>query len=179
MPDLNGNNKKIMIISGKHNKYMINKSIKKQLEIKKRKVADDLDLEPELYTPHFQLEKIKEDNYIIKQQIITKLSSYKQQDNLKKRYNQEVFVSYEDVKLLLIESCMHCYYCNEDMYVLYEKCRDMQQWSLDRINNTIGHNIGNLVVSCLKCNLQRKNRDSNKFLETKTMIIKREGLDNN
>ena len=72
---------------------------------------------------------------------------------------------------------MHCHYCNEDMYVLYEKCRDMQQWSLDRIDNTIGHNIGNLVVSCLKCNLQRKNRDSNKFLETKSMVIKREGIE--
>jgi len=177
MTDSNDNKQKVMVITGKHNKYMMNKISKKQVETKRRKVVNDLDLDPEWYTPTFQLEKIQENNSIIKQQITAKISSYKQQDVLKNRYIDNFFVTYEHVKTLLIESCMHCHYCNEDMYVLYERCRDMQQWSLDRIDNSIGHNTGNLVVSCLKCNLQRKNRDSNKFLETKTMIIKREGID--
>ena len=50
----------------------------------------------------------------------------------------------------------------------------MSQWTLDRINNDIGHNIGNLVISCLKCNLKRRRINQHSFMITKNMTIKRE-----
>lgn len=177
MTDINLSNQKVMIISGKHNKYMINKFTQKITNNQQRKSLSGLNLDEEWYETKFQINKLYEDNVILKKQITTKLNSYRQQDTLKKRYNKDFFIDYDYVKKMLTDSCMHCHYCNEDMYILYEKCRDMQQWSLDRIDNSIGHNTGNVVVSCLKCNLQRKSRDSNKFLQTKTMVITREDYD--
>ena len=51
----------------------------------------------------------------------------------------------------------------------------MKQWSLDRIDNNIGHNVGNLVIACLECNLKRRRRTDEKFLFTKQLnIVKRE-----
>ena len=53
----------------------------------------------------------------------------------------------------------------------------MNQWTVDRIDNSIGHDIENIVISCLKCNLQ--SRSSDKFLQTKKMVIKHEITENN
>ena len=55
----------------------------------------------------------------------------------------------------------------------------MNQWTVDRIDNSIGHDIENIVISCLKCNLQRRSRSSDKFLQTKQMVIKRENYSEN
>jgi hypothetical protein len=38
-----------------------------------------------------------------------------------------------------------------------------QQWTLDRIDNDVGHNADNVVVSCLECNLKRGTMDSDRF----------------
>ena len=54
--------------------------------------------------------------------------------------------------------------------------RDPKQWTLDRIDNTMGHNTNNVLISCLACNLKRRNRTVEKFLFTKQLtIIKAEG----
>ena len=58
-----------------------------------------------------------------------------------------------------------------EIYILYEIVREMKQWSLDRINNDIGHNVGNLVVACLDCNLKRRCRTKEKFLFTQQLCI--------
>jgi hypothetical protein len=50
----------------------------------------------------------------------------------------------------------------------------MSQWTLDRIDNNFGHNIGNLVISCLKCNLKRRRINKNSFMITKNMVVSRE-----
>ena len=49
---------------------------------------------------------------------------------------------------------------------------------LDRINNNIGHNSGNLIISCLECNLKRRRINKDAFLFTKNFKLIREGLDN-
>ena len=51
----------------------------------------------------------------------------------------------------------------------------MKQWSLDRIDNNIGHNRGNLVVACLECNLKRRRTNKDAFMFTKNMVIIKEG----
>jgi hypothetical protein len=52
----------------------------------------------------------------------------------------------------------------------------MKQWTLDRIDNDIGHNKNNLVIACLECNLKRKRTNKDKFMFTKNMKIIREGI---
>jgi len=105
--------------------------------------------------------------------IKTKLSSYKQQDILKKKYLPQDFVSYNDVITLLSQSNMKCYYCSCETYLLYEIVREMKQWSLDRINNDIGHNKNNLVICCLECNLKRRRTNKDAFFFTKNLKIQK------
>ena len=47
----------------------------------------------------------------------------------------------------------------------------MNQWSLDRINNDLGHNANNVVISCLDCNLKRRRTGKDAFLFTKQLTI--------
>jgi hypothetical protein len=107
--------------------------------------------------------------------IKTKISSYKQQDILKKKFLESNFVSFTDVIILLNECNMRCYYCNCETYLLYEIVREMKQWSLDRINNDIGHNKNNLVISCLECNLKRRRTNKDAFFFTKNLKIVKSG----
>ena len=57
------------------------------------------------------------------------------------------------------------------MYILYEKTREQKQWTLDRINNDIGHNTDNVVISCLECNLKRRKTNQSAFLFTKQLNL--------
>jgi hypothetical protein len=115
--------------------------------------------------------------YILKMisHIKTKLYCYKQQDILKKILNEKEFVSFEETIDILKKSNMKCCYCSNEVYILYERVRELKQWSLDRINNNIGHNKGNLVIACLECNLKRRRTDKDAFMFTKNMVIIKEG----
>jgi len=104
-------------------------------------------------------------------QIEKKLASYKQQDILKKRYNELLFIKTEDTIKILYESKLQCHYCREKTFLLYDIVREMNQWTLDRIDNDIGHNEGNLVISCLACNLKRRRTGKDAFLFTKQLNI--------
>ena len=116
---------------------------------------------------------------LIVSHIKSKISSYKQQDILKKKLNEEAFVTFNDVIKLLIETNMKCYYCACETYLLYEIVREMKQWSLDRINNDIGHNKHNLVICCLECNLKRRRTNKDAFFFTKNLKITKENYYNN
>jgi hypothetical protein len=107
--------------------------------------------------------------------IKTKLCGYKQQDILKKKLKEDEFVSFEEVINLLKKCDMKCCYCSNEVYILYETVRENKQWSLDRINNDIGHNNGNLVIACLECNLKRRRTNKDAFMFTKNMVIIKEG----
>ena len=108
--------------------------------------------------------------------IKTKISSYKHQDLLKNIFLETDFVSFDHVIDLLNECNMKCHYCACETYLLYEFVREMKQWSLDRINNDIGHNKGNLVIACLECNLKRRRTNKDAFFMTKNLTISREGI---
>jgi len=109
--------------------------------------------------------------------IKTKIQGYKHQDVLKKKYNETEFINLSYVIELLIESGLKCHYCACESYLLYEIVRETKQWSLDRINNNLGHNKGNLVMACLECNLKRRRINKDAFFMTRNLKIFREGID--
>ena len=106
--------------------------------------------------------------------IKAKICSYRQQDILKKRLDEKLLVNFNEVIRLLVTSEMNCCYCSQNVYILYENVRESKQWSLDRINNDVGHNKGNLVIACLECNLKRRRTNKDAFMFTKNMVIIKE-----
>ena len=66
---------------------------------------------------------------------------------------------------------MKCFYCQKLVYVLYDNVREPRQWTLERIDNKFGHNMDNVVISCLSCNLKRRCIYHERFLFTKQLNI--------
>ena len=109
------------------------------------------------------------------QQINKKISSYKQQDIIKNKLDIELFIDFNFVIHKMIECELKCRYCKCEMSVLYDITREMNQWSVDRIDNDKGHNKDNFHLACLDCNLKRRRRTDEKFLFTKQLnIVKNE-----
>ena len=48
---------------------------------------------------------------------------------------------------------------------------DPQFASLDRIDNSIGHNKENVVIACLQCNVGRKTMHQGRYAFTKQLVI--------
>ena len=105
--------------------------------------------------------------------ISIKLNGYRNQDSLKGRLDLETFITVQQTIDLLVQSNLTCFYCKCFTPILYKNVRDGNQWSLDRIDNDKGHSHDNVVISCLKCNLQRKRRSSNTFAMSKQMVLTR------
>uniref|UniRef100_A0A6C0HCK3 HNH endonuclease n=1 Tax=viral metagenome TaxID=1070528 RepID=A0A6C0HCK3_9ZZZZ len=181
---------KKVLISGTNNRYQIKKLTRADAEIKKRKVFEKWGLSEEYFTDEKQLELIKElfdllqkteiannsnESNIIKNELNKKISSYKQQDITRKLLDTEKFIDLDTIITMLFDCKLECYYCKEKMAVLYELTREMKQWSVDRINNDLGHNRDNIVMACLDCNLRRRRKGKDAFLFTKQLnIIKSE-----
>ena len=163
-------NKKIDI-TGVNNRYMIKKVMKEPIVIKKRAEITKLNLQSGLN----QLSLLDDElDKIVRQQIDKKISGYKQQDVKKGVYEEEKFINFESITSKMRENGLKCYYCKVDMMILYETAREATQWTVDRIDNDIGHNITNYHLACLSCNLKRRRTDDEKFLFTKQLgIIKK------
>lgn len=99
----------------------------------------------------------------------TKLNSYKQQDIKKNLHEKHNLITIDDVVEKLIISKLKCYYCNKNLLLLYSKVRDNDQWTLDRLNNYDEHTKNNTIICCLKCNLERRRKNSEKFKFTKQL----------
>ena len=104
-------------------------------------------------------------------EIKKKLHDYKSQDKLKHKYNEELIITYDQIINKLYESKLKCYYCLCDMVILYNKKRQNTQWTLERLNNNIGHYDTNTCISCLKCNLQRRTDNYEYFKQGKQIKI--------
>jgi hypothetical protein len=156
----------------------------------KREIVKKWNLDSEVYTHSYQVDILNEfmdtcGNFIynnkqqnnsdilkiVYKEIKTKIHGYKQQDIEKNMYNPEGFITIEKVFELVCDCKLECTYCKQPQYILYENVRQMNQWSIDRIDNTQGHNSDNVVISCLKCNLQKRRFDHDKFMFTKQMKL--------
>jgi hypothetical protein len=105
-------------------------------------------------------------------QIQAKIYGYKTQDSEKRHCNCEGGVVGIDDVLDKMRACnLDCYYCRGKVALLYEYVRDPKQWTLERIDNSIGHTAENVVIACLSCNLRRRTMYHERFLFTKNMVI--------
>ncbi len=107
---------------------------------------------------------------IVRKQIQNKLLNYKNQDRIK---NKDITkeISFEDCLEKLVVSKLTCVYCRKYCMILYEEVRNPSQWTLDRIDNSIGHSKDNVVVCCLSCNIKRGVMNDEKFKFTKQLKI--------
>ena len=178
--DCNNNDKKIINITGQSNRYQIKKLTQEKKTDKKRVEIEKLNVLEEYFIFEKQLEILKnilnteEDektSKIMLKQIEKKIYSYKQQDIDKKILNDEKLVDIKYIIEKLIETEIKCYYCKCEMYILYKNVRDLKQWSVDRVNNDLGHDNDNIVLACLDCNLKRRRKSADKFLFTKQLNI--------
>ena len=191
-PNINDttDNKKI-IFTGTTTKYQMKKvDTNKEKKEKKKKVETNtwglneeelefdtqLDILKNIHNNVGSINDSKLTNFITSH-IKTKISSYKHQDILKNIFLESEFVTFDYIINLLNSCNMKCHYCACETYLLYEFVREMKQWSLDRINNDIGHNKGNLVIACLECNLKRRRTNKDAFFMTKNLTISREGIE--
>lgn len=167
-------------IKGKHQKDKINKAndpTNKNI-IATRDCMEKLPVE--IFNHNYQINLLNklfldidyklEYKKILLREIDKKLNSYKTQDINKVRYNEKN-ITQEQVIEKLVSSKLKCYYCKCNMFIFYNKVRDLDQWTLDRIDNDLSHSNDNVIISCLRCNLQRRCQNKDKFLFTKQLKI--------
>jgi len=134
-------------------------------------------LDDEDYTPEKQLEMLKDvavkENRYLKNEIAKKLSGYKQQDISKKKFDKEQFIGFHQVVQKLLDSKLLCFYCTKPIMVWYKQSRENLQWTLERIDNKIGHTNDNVEISCLLCNIRRRCIYFEKFRFTKQLKVYR------
>ena len=105
----------------------------------------------------------------ILRELRNKINSYKTQDIKKDFHEIENLITLDEVIEKLVTSKLKCYYCNLNIFFIFEKIRENKQWTLDRLNNYDEHTNQNTIISCLKCNLQRRRKNSEKFKFTKQL----------
>jgi hypothetical protein len=126
-------------------------------------LLNDLYDEPDIFVKQKMIQEIKK-----------KIYGYKQQDIKKKKYDPHLFIHLEDIIQKITDTQLICYYCQKEIYILYDISRECKQWTIDRINNLYGHNKDNFYLACLECNLKRRCRNDQKFLFTKQLKIVKE-----
>jgi hypothetical protein len=171
--------KKNIFITGVNNKYQIKKLKKEPVEIKIRKIIEKINIEDENFCIENQKGVITKlfdemqdsniNNNVVVKQIENKLNGYKQQD-IKKKITCNLITLIEIINKLY-QCDLDCYYCKEKVLILYKNVREPFQWTLDRINNDLGHTNENVLISCLKCNIKRRRTGKDAFLFTKQLNI--------
>lgn len=99
--------------------------------------------------------------YFSPKNVDKKIEQYKEQDRIAKR-SLENFITKEEVTDLFKKQKYVCHYC--------WAIGTVYNWSLDRINCSKGHILGNCVIACIKCNVQRKDMIMQKFLRKKALL---------
>jgi hypothetical protein len=152
-------------------------NIAKKGDVKKRVVTDCdgwKSVDSNTYDVNNQFKLIENRNAlssIVSRELRNKISSYKSQDTKKNMYNNDEFIDFKFVLDLFQNSQLKCYYCNRQVFVIYDNVREPRQWTIERIDNRLGHNKNNSVMSCLDCNLRRRTMYHERYLITKKLIL--------
>ena len=144
---------------------------KKKIERKEQPNPINLSMSSDIVLNKLYLNVPFEGDESARKYIKKKISSYQMQDKKKNKLDISKFITYNELIEKMVASKMRCYYCCHQILLFYKHVREPLQWTLDRIDNTRGHNHDNIVLSCLKCNLERRTRDDQKFLFSKQMRV--------
>jgi hypothetical protein len=112
----------------------------------------------------------------IKQEFSNKISTYKSADSKRDfpLYTKDDELVWDDIATLIIAGKGKCFYCHSNYIVCYQNVLEPLQWSVDRIDNLKAHIKGNIVISCLRCNLKRRQRGHKEFYDTSNLILSKE-----
>lgn len=174
---VNNTEKKTIKIDGTNNRYMM-KKISHNLEKTKTRIGmenvniSDIDDQLNIISD-ISNNTINEFTEITTQEIKKKISGYKQQDMKKMLFQSTEFVTFQDVLGKMVDCKLSCRYCKVKMLLLYDLSREKKQWTIDRIDNDVGHNSNNVHLACLECNLKRRRTSDEKYLFTKQITITR------
>jgi hypothetical protein len=171
---MDDNTTKGITITGQHNKYGLKRAQReKQKENKQSNYHENILIYKEQLSSinKIYMDSQFEQKKIYESEIKKKITSYKSQDLKKNRYESDKFIDFDNVVEKLVISKLKCKYCNKEIVILTNKYRDNHQWTLERINNDIGHNTDNVIISCLECNLKRGNSNMDNFEYTKKLKI--------
>ena len=119
---------------------------------------------------------------LIISQLKQKICGYRRQDVEKKLYDPDQFIDLPytlHVLQLAVnheQQCIHCFYCQNPVLMVYRNVRDPHQWTMERMDNSIGHNKGNVAIACLHCNVRRRTMYYERYLMTKQMVIVKKGI---
>ena len=175
--------KKLFVSLEVKNKDKKEKTVKTQKEKQKRQITTTnqwIFTETELeYENQMKLLKEISENKIVNKehcsfivrQINNKIYGYRAQDIDKNLLCEEKLINKQEVLKLMLECNNKCFYCKENVNVLYEYVREPKQWTLERLDNKFGHNNDNVVIACLSCNLRRKTMYHERFVFTKQLNI--------
>ena len=175
---------KSILISGKNNRYNMKKVL---VDVERTPVERKAELEKQFYTHRIQLDLIKSTcstegalplQYvdavpIFMSHIDKKLYGYLFQDKTKNRVGSGAHITRSETIQKIVECGQVCYYCTENVFLLYTAVREASQWTLDRIDNAVRHSADNVVVACLACNLEKGTRGKTAFRLTKQMVIQK------
>ena len=121
------------------------------------------------------LELMRRSAYLYENNIISeiqnKIGSYAQQDKKRNIFDPQKIISLDQCLEKLVLSKLRCYYCKKDTLLMYKDKREPLQWTLDRLDNNIGHHDENVVICCLQCNLKKRRMDDEKFKFTKQFKV--------
>lgn len=131
----------------------------------------------QIQDPELQYQSLSEESPLVKEQIHSKIKGYRYQDILKGLLNETELVDDEYVIRLLHQCKLKCFYCHIECMILYPHVREPKQWTLERINNDLGHNRGNVQIACLECNLRRRTIHHERYIETKKIANIRKIMD--
>lgn len=138
--------------------------------------SDDMIPTSQLDLAKLALHHIAEDSIITNPKIhiavrllSDKLRGYRTQDMSKSLYSESEFIPMRTLLELMLRCGMICFYCKEPVKMIYEEVRDPKQWTLERIDNTRGHNSNNVEIACLTCNLRRRTMYHERYVLTKQM----------
>jgi hypothetical protein len=154
------------------------KSGEKNGEKNKKRVISKTDDWKNIDTNHFEVDKqykfVEDMNTItdiVSRELRKKISSYKSQDRRKNIYNEDEFIDFEFVINLFKETQLKCYYCENQVFVIYDNVLESKQWTVERIDNRLGHNKNNSVMACLECNLKRRCMYHERYIMTKKLSL--------
>jgi len=172
---------KQIIIQGKHNIY---KCLKANLDENPEKCLVRNGMEEIDIMHKEQFEMIKklymefemstfDNKELLQKELEKKINGYKGQDKNKNIYDKSKLITLEEVIEKLVSSKLKCFYCSSNVLMIYKNIREPTQWTLDRKNNDLCHSCDNTIIACLKCNLQRRVTNIDKFEFTKKLVLKK------